>query len=63
MFSNIPYVYTNGTNVQEMQTIIKSSFFDEALIIINVLVSEQLVWIVVSAELIGSKMAVKWPQS
>ena len=35
----------------------QSSFIDEALTVISVLVSEQLVWLAVSAELIGSKMA------
>ena len=35
----------------------QSSFIAEALTVISVLVSEQLVWLAVSAELIGSKMA------
>ena len=35
----------------------QSSVIDEALTVISVLVSEQLVWLAVSAELIGSKMA------
>ena len=37
----------------------QSGFIDEALTVINVLVSEQSVWLAVSAELIGSKMAVQ----
>ena len=37
----------------------QSSFIDEALTVINVLVYEQSVWLAVSAELIGSKMAVQ----
>ena len=35
----------------------RSSFIDEALTVISVFVFEQLVWLAVSAELIGSKMA------
>ena len=35
----------------------QSSFIDEALTLINVLVSDQLVWLAVGAELTGSKMA------
>ena len=37
----------------------QSSFIDEALTVINVLVYEQSVRLAVSAELIGSKMAVQ----
>ena len=45
------YKLSRNTNFSQ------SSFIDEALTLINVLVSEQLVWLAVSAELIGSKMA------
>ena len=44
-------------NISRNANFNQSSFIDEALTVINVLVSEQLVWLAVSAELIGSKMA------